>query len=295
MISILRPGLQATIQDLGRPGYGHLGVPRAGAADRPSLGLANRLVGNDESDAAIEFLYGDFAVRFDRPTSLALTGAPVAARLGGRPVAHSSWLYARAGDVLEAGPSLFGLWTYLAVGGGIDARPVLGSRSFDSLSKLGPPPLQAGQTVPAHPSRMPLLVPDCPVGLDRPPAVSEIRFTWGPREDWLTASARRDFVDSPWRLSAQVDRIAARLEGPTLDYASKRQPATEGLHLGSIQVTESGQPIVHLANHPPTGGYPVMGVIVESDVWRVAQSRPGAVVRFVATGRRGAPEPGAPR
>lgn len=282
MITVIRPSLQGTVQDVGRRGLGHLGVPRSGAADRVSLTLANRIVGNDESTAALEFLMGNFAIRFEEAAAFALTGAPLAARLAGRPVALATRTYARPGDVLVGARPPFGLRSYVAFSGGIDVPLVLGSRSSDSLSGLGPKPLEVGDTLavgaPSSLSRAPV---DCPLVMSAPPSQLDLTFTWGPRDDWFTSEAQRIFVTTVWLMSHEMDRIAARLSGPRLQLVSQRQLPTEGLHLGSVQVPPSGQPIIHLANHPPTGGYPVIGVVEEEHVWRLAQCRPSTAIKFL--------------
>lgn len=287
MITIVSPGLQATIQDLGRSGYGHLGVPTAGAADRDSLTLANRLVGNAEGAAAIEFLLGGFEIEFGCARVFALTGAPVAASLDGRPVAHNSRLFAGPGQRLRARGPVFGLRTYLALAGGIAVPEVLGSRSTDSLSGIGPAPLAPGDTLPL--GRPTGTAPACDIAIPwttcSPNTMLEVRFHWGPREGWFDPETRALFAATRWQVSSEIDRIAARLLGPSLRYPTGRQLPTEGLHLGSVQVPASGQPIVHLANHPPTGGYPVIGVVHTDDVARIAQSPPGTVLRLRALDR----------
>lgn len=287
MITVVRPGLQCTIQDLGRPGVAHLGVPRAGAANPPAYRRANGLVGNPDTAAALEFLLGGFAVRFDSAARYAVTGAPLELCLDGQPVSMDSLGFADAGAVLTAGRPRHGLRSYLAVAGGIDVPPVLGSRSTDTLSGLGPPTVIAGAPLPTGDPSLPVHDP-CPAGPPPradPPFVA--RFSWGPRDDWFTPQARRLLVGSSWRVSTETDRIAARLDGPRLRYAAARDLPSEGLPLGAIQVPPSGQPIIHLANHPPTGGYPVIGVVVAEDVWRIGDMRPGTELSL----RPGSPSP----
>jgi biotin-dependent carboxylase-like uncharacterized protein len=276
VIEIVRPGLEATVQDRGRVGFAHLGVPRGGAADRGSLDLANRLLGNDPEAAAVEFLLGGFAVRLNTPTPFVLTGAPVAATLDGVPVATAVWGYARAGQLLEAGRAESGLRTYLGVAGGIATAPVLGSRSTDTLSGVGPAVLAAGDRLPVGPApSRPGTAADVVRGSVVATDPVPLRFRWGPRADWFTAAARRRLVDTTWTVSSEVDRAGARLLGPTLDQADDRQLPTEGMHPGSVQVPASGQPIVLLANHAPTGGYPVIGVVSGADLPVLAQLAPG--------------------
>ena len=283
MIQVLAPGMQATVQDMGRVGYGHLGVPRAGAMDPLSLSLANRLVGNSASAAGIEFLMGNFQVRFLTSVSFALTGAPVEAYLDGRTIDRNVWAYASAGQILNAGRPLFGLRTYLAVAGGIDVKPVLSSRSTDSLSGVGPAALAVGEFLPVGvDTGEPQTPVDVVIETWTPASCLNLYFRWGPRQDWFTEESRWLFTAAAWEVSTETNRIATRLVGPTIEYSADRQLPTEGVHLGSVQIPRSGQPIVFLANHPPTGGYPDIGVVRAIDVVRLAQATPATRVRMHA-------------
>jgi biotin-dependent carboxylase-like uncharacterized protein len=281
VIEIVRPGMQATIQDLGRWGFGHLGVPEAGAMDPWSLRLGNRLVGNAEGDAAIEFLLGGFAVRFRCQRAFAVTGAPLELSLNGRPAECGQWQFAKRGELLVAGHAAHGMRSYLAVAGGIDVAPVLGSRSTDSLSGLGPAALRPGDVVPMRPPERRAPAVDVASSMvSKPPDQIAIGFRWGPRDDRFTCSAKRTLTTATFAISHEVDRIAARLTGPELEFAFTEDLPTEGLALGSIQVPPSGHPIIHLANHPPTGGYAVIGVVATHDVATLSQCRPGTRLRF---------------
>lgn len=279
MIRILEVGPLATVQDLGRRGWGHLGVPRSGPVDPPSHHFVNRLVGNAPGAATIEILRGGMAVQFLTATTFALGGAPVPARLGRRPVPHDATLWAAAGTTLTMEAPVLGLWSYLAIRGGIDIAPQLGSRSTDILSGLGPAPLTAGQEISAGD-----LIAGGPQGVDIPRALShgrvELDITPGPRADWFTPRSHEHLVGATWSLTQDTNRIAARLSGPALALREPAELPTEGIHLGSIQIPASGQPIVHLANHPPTGGYPVIAIVTESTLPRLAQAVPGAEIRF---------------
>ncbi|OKI43568.1 biotin-dependent carboxyltransferase family protein [Micromonospora sp. CB01531] len=280
MIRVLATGPLTTTQDLGRWGWGHLGVPRSGPADAPSHHLANRLVGNAVDAATMEVLRGGLTVEFLEPALFAIAGAPVGVRLDGVPVAFGASVWAQAGAVLSLAVPRFGLWSYFAVRGGLDVEPQLGSRSVDTLSGIGPPPLAPGRVVPigglvaGPPGAADALIGLC----DRRDI--ELRVSPGPRHEWFTRQAQELLVTTAWTLSTDTNRIAARLTGPELALVEPRQLPTEGLQIGSVQVPASGQPIVHLANHPPTGGYPVIAVVDESDLPMLAQSLPGTVVRF---------------
>jgi biotin-dependent carboxylase-like uncharacterized protein len=274
MLEVLATGPVATIQDLGRHGYQELGVSRSGALDRAALARANSLVGNDPAAAGLELSLGRFRARLHSDAVVALTGAPAPVTIAGRPVEFEMPQAIQAGEELRVGAPTSGLHVYLAVAGGIDVAPVLGSRSTDTLSGLGPPPLRRGDLVRVvgtahsnHPNPQPF-VRDQPEG---------IRVKFGPRDDWFTEPAA--LTRNAYRLSTS-NRIGARLDGPPLTRARHGELPSEGLLPGAIQVAGDGRPIVFLADHPATGGYPVIAVVHPDDLAFVAQARPGASVVF---------------
>lgn len=281
MIRVERVGPLATIQDLGRPGWFDSGVGPSGAADRASLRLANRLVGNPEGAAGIEVLLGGLELSAQRHLTLAVTGAPAPAFVDGRPVGPASVLEIEEGQRLRLGLASTGLRSYVAVRGGIDIAPVLGSRSRDTMSGIGPDPLRPGDVLPvgAPPRTYPIVdVAPVPLPNDEP---LTIRAVLGPRDDWFTAPAT--LFAGNWTVSSDTDRIGARLDrrtGPPLQRRIQDELPTEGVALGSIQVPPSGQPVVFLADHPITGGYPVIAVVIDAYVDAIAQARPGQIVRF---------------
>ncbi|TDP32547.1 biotin-dependent carboxyltransferase family protein [Nocardia ignorata] len=280
VIFIERVGPLATIQDLGRPGWFDSGVGPAGAADRASLRLANRLVGNPEDHAGIEVLLGGLVLRTDAHVTVAVTGAPATATVDSTPVGHASVLELEAGQTLRLGMAGTGLRTYIGVRGGIDVPKVLGSRSRDTLSGIGPDPLRPGMQLPVGPPpRTFPTVEFAPVPV--PPEVLVVRARPGPREDWFTDPTA--LFRGSWQVSSETDRVGARLDrvaGPPLTRSITRELPAEGVALGSVQVPPSGQPVVFLADHPITGGYPVVAVVLDADVDRVAQLRPGERLRF---------------
>ncbi|UGT52609.1 biotin-dependent carboxyltransferase family protein [Nocardia asteroides] len=282
LIFIERVGPLATVQDLGRPGWFDSGVGQAGAADRASLRLANRLVGNPEELAAIEVLLGGLTLRADGHLTVAVTGAATPATVDGTPVGHASVLELAEGQVLRLGYATSGLRSYVAVRGGIDVPMVLGSRSRDTMSGIGPEPLRAGSQLPVGPSPRTLpTVEFAPVPV--PPELLTVRAMPGPRAEWFADPA--ELFRGSWSVSPDTDRIGARLdraEGAPLVRSITRELPAEGVALGSVQVPPSGQPVVFLADHPITGGYPVIAVVVDADVDRVAQARPGEKLRFVS-------------
>ncbi|WP_153348708.1 5-oxoprolinase subunit C family protein [Nocardia aurantia] len=281
MVRVVSPGIFSTIQDRGRPGWFHAGVGVSGAADRASFALANRLVGNDESAAAIECVLGGLCVEVGEPAVLAVTGAPVPISVDGRAEPPASVLYLRRGGRLRLGMAATGLRCYLAVRGGFEPAAVLGSRSRDTLAGIGPEPLEAGTELPVGPPprRWPevAFAPVPPMTAD----VVEVRMWFGPRDDRFLRPG--DLCTGTWRVSTDIDRVGVRLDradGPPLIRRDAAELPTEGMPLGAIQVPPSGQPVVFLADHPITGGYPVVGTVVDADVDRLAQVRPGQLVRF---------------
>ncbi|MFG2575209.1 biotin-dependent carboxyltransferase family protein [Streptomyces sp. NPDC048481] len=282
---VVRAGALTTVQDRGRPGYAHLGVPRSGALDRPAAALVNRLVGNPADAAVLETTLDGCALGPRSDVTVAVGGAPCRVAVDGRPVAWGAPVRVPAGAVLEVGPALSGVRGYVAVAGGIAVEPVLGSRSTDLLSGLGPAPLTNGTVV--HLGREPAPYTRVDVGPQpAPPAELVLRVTPGPREGWFTPEALRIFTSRTFRVSSASNRIGLRTEGPALERAVDGELASEGMVLGAVQVPPAGRPVVFLADHPTTGGYPVIAVVRAADLPAAAQARPGTPVRFVAVRRR---------
>lgn len=319
-VEVLRPGPLTTIQDLGRPGLAHLGIQASGAADKGSLRLANELAGNDERAACLEVTLGRLELRFGFDAVVAVTGAPAPLSLspaaagetgpesdrerisdrdqeGGPGPAHDTVFAVPAGTVLRLGAPATGLRSYVAINGGIDVTPVLGSRSADLLSGLGPAPLRAGQVLPVGRARsrqkeawerkLPADEPSGPAqrtGAPAQAAATVLRVIAGPRDDWFTEAAAETLTTASYEVSAASNRSGLRLACPPLRRSRRDELPSEGMAAGSLQVSHDGQPILLLADHPTTGGYPVIGVIVSADLDLAAQLRPGQLVRFTAAG-----------
>ncbi|PWV71938.1 biotin-dependent carboxylase uncharacterized domain-containing protein [Prauserella marina] len=284
-MQVLETGPLSTVQDLGRPGHAGIGVGLSGAADRGSLRLANRLVGNDEGAACVEVTFGGFAARAVTDLVVAVTGATCPVTVDGRCGAMNSLLRVPAGAVLRLGLPATGLRSYVAVRGGVIVEPVLGSRSTDLLAGLGPEPLSTGS--------------DLPVGLphgDLPPIdfapvacqpAEELRLTVvpGPRQDWFAPDALTALLSQPYTVLSESNRIGIRLDGPVLTRSKEEELPSEGTVAGALQVPPSSRPTLFLADHPVTGGYPVIAVVVAEDVDKAAQARPGMTLRFTARQR----------
>lgn len=277
-LRVLEAGALSLVQDLGRPGLAHLGVGPSGAFDRRALREANALVGNPDTSAVVESLGGGLALVAAAPHLVAVTGAAGAVLVDGHPVDSGRVLSLRRGQVLRLGAPVLGLRWTLAVAGGLTPPSVLGSRSTDTLACLGPDRLEPGTE---------LTVGD-PVGrvsLETYPAALAsgevtVRVVLGPRDDWFTPVAVASLLSAPWRIDPVSDRIGVRLEGPELARRTEGELLSEPVVRGSIQVTGSGRPVVLGPDHPVTGGYPVIGVVVDADTDVLAQVRPGDVVRF---------------
>lgn len=286
MLEVVRSGALTTVQDGGRPGHAHLGVPRSGALDRPAWRLANRLVGNRSEAAVLETTLDGCALRPRCAVTAAVGGAPCPVLVDGRPVAWGAAVTVPAGSLLETGAARNGVRSYLAFGGGIATAPELGSRSTDLLSGLGPPPLADGDLLPLGEPTAP--EPGAgPAPWPGPPNELILRLRPGPREDWFTPTARHTLRRGPYRVSPDSNRVGLRIEGPPLARVRSGELPSEGLVLGAVQVPPDGRPVVFLADHPTTGGYPVVGVVREADLPAAAQAVPGTPVRFVPLDGRG--------
>lgn len=281
-LTVLAVGPQATVQDLGRPGHAGLGVPTSGAADRESSRAANLAVGNPADAAVLELLLGGLEVQTDTATIFALTGAPSPVWRNGIPAPFGEAIRVGAGDRVRIGTPVIGLRSYLAVRGGLRATRLYGSASSNPTAGLGPAPLAPGDILQVDPE------PDGEVVLGfepastvRPPqAELSVRVVRGPRDDWFTPQALDRLTASRWETTAEADRVGIRLAGATLERARSGELASEGMVRGAIQVPASGQPIVFGPDHPTTGGYPVIGVVVDADLDQLWQARPGTGVRF---------------
>jgi len=278
-LTVLWAGPLTTVQDLGRPGWAHLGVPRSGAADAPSLRLANRLVGNPDTAAGCETTLLGCTLRLADARWVAVTGAPAPVSVGGAAAAAGTPLRVPAGGTLTVGAATGGLRSYVAVGGGIDVPRTLGSRATDRLSGLGPAPLADGDVLQLGPPPG----PPAPVDLAPVPALPAepvLRLAPGPRADWLAGRGHELLRTAAFTVSPDSDRIGLRLQDPVLPRCRDDELPSEPIVLGALQLPADGRPVLFLADHPTTGGYPVVGVVHPADVPLAAQARPGSRLRF---------------
>jgi allophanate hydrolase subunit 2 len=249
-LEVQAAGPLTLVQDLGRVGFAAVGVGRSGAADRDAFCLGARLLAQPYTAAALEVTFGGLSLRARGDVMLALTGAPAPADVDGRGVGYCGPFALADGQILTLRTPQVGLRTYVSVRGGFDVPPVLGSRA--ALS---------GGTLVLHALR-------------------------GPREDWLADPDA--LAATEWTASSRSDRVGMRMEGEPLQYHASRmgkELPSEGVVRGSIQVPAGGEPVVFLADHPVTGGYPVVAVVADDDIDKAAQAVPGQQIRIVLTAR----------
>ena len=281
---VLEAGALVLVQDRGRPGLAHLGVPRAGWLDPRAATFANRLVGNVEDAAVLEVAGGGLRVRHHGTGRwVAVTGATGEVSVDGvaRDAGRPTWV--PPGAVLALGPARDGVRRWLAVGGGVDVAPVLGSRSTDTLAWVGPPPVRAGDVLPLGATH----APPAPLDVEAPTRRGPLRLVPGPRVDWFVDDVVARLCAHDYVVTADSNRVGLRLSGAALERGrSDDRPSelpSEGMVAGAVQVPPDGLPVVFLADHPTTGGYPVVAVVDPRDLGRCAQLRPGDAVRFVSS------------
>ncbi|MDN5844466.1 MAG: biotin-dependent carboxyltransferase family protein, partial [Alcaligenaceae bacterium] len=281
-------GLRTLMQDLGRSGQTRMGVSRSGALDRGAVRDANRIVGNPGGAPVLENLLGGLQLRCHGRVVLAVTGADaplyIVTSIGGRvPAQAYQPLALDDGDTLHIGPPRAGTCFYVAVRGAWDVSPVLGSCATDTLAGIGPAPLAIGDALAVgQPSRTAVLPGlSRPFDLPRAGDVLSLDVILGPRADWFTDQALEHLAAQEWTVTPQSDRVGMRLAGahPLARNATAELPS-EGAVVGAIQVPANGRPVLFLADHPLTGGYPVIGAVAGHDLDRAAQMPVGARVRF---------------
>ncbi|WP_309069528.1 carboxyltransferase domain-containing protein, partial [Microbacterium sp.] len=294
-VEVVRPGLQLVVEDFGRPGNAALGVSASGAADRRALRRANRAVGNHPAHAALELAGGGAVLRFRGAGVVAVAGAamdPVVVRPDGveLPVTDGVPAAVDDGDELRLGVARDGLRVVIAVRGGLDLEPALGSLASDTLAglgaeELGGSPLAAGTVIPLRgPAAAPFAVEPHPAPRSPLPAAGdqvELRIVRGPRDDWFTDDGVRTLLAQEWLVTPRSDRVGIRLEGEApLERAIPGELPSEGAVTGAIQVPPDGQPVLFLPDHPLTGGYPIIGAVIDADLDLAGQLPPGTRIRF---------------
>ena len=276
-VLVVEPGFLTTVQDLGRPGHARLGVSAAGAADPVALRAGNRLVGNAPGAAALEMTLLGSTLRFERESWIALTGA----------TGETLWTARRVAalETIACGPCRGGARTYLCLRGGIEVPRVFGSASTHLATGLGGVSgralragdrLACGGDVLGEPLGRPVDPRAIPGYADEGP----LRVVDGPQRTWFAEEEAARLESVPWEVSEACDRMGIRLAGGTIARVDSREPVTEGVALGAIQVTSSGQPIVLFVDHQTTGGYPKIANVIAADLPRLSRLRPRDRLRF---------------
>ncbi len=280
MIEIIEPGFMTTVQDLGRTGFRHLGVPISGALDRQALILANRLTGNADNAAGLELTAGNVSVKFHRDAWFTLTGAQYEIKIDDREIWQGWRNKIKAGETLLLRGPKVGMHAYLAIDGGIESPQILGSRSM-SLSLMtsnnNGGALIKGDTLPLGRK----LKISMPVGAVQRSYSNEIRALPGPEMSLFTHESRRTFWSTQWNLTNDCNRMGVRFTGENLQLEYPVELKSHAVMPGVIQVPPSGQPIALLSEGQTTGGYPKIATIIEADLWKLAQTRPGQTVKFI--------------
>ena len=289
MIEILSPSGHASVQDSGRFGHRHVGIGSSGTMDGLALSIGNLLLGNDMNAAGIECPGVPVRMRFLQDTAFALTGADAGATLAGRPIPADWRDFARAGDVLSLDHAKRGVYSYVTIAGGIDVPLVLGSRSTHLRGVFGGHEgrmLRPGDRLPAGRSdtgaaSFGVIAPDEALPLDlAPEGATTVRVLLAAEYDYFTREAQAALWSTPWKISSQSNRAGYRLMGPDLALAQPVEMRSHGLVPGVIQGPAGGQPIIQLADAYTAGGYPKIGVVIEPDLWRIAQTPLGGTLRF---------------
>ncbi len=290
-VDVIAPGLLTTVQDLGRHGYQRYGIPVCGALDTVSLRIANIMAGNEEGSAGLEITLTGPSLRFGFDTVIAVTGADFAPKIDGQEIPSWESAAVRAGSVLSFDSAQDGMRAYLAIAGGVDVTPVMGSRSTDlkgGFGGLNGRALRAGDIIPIGPIGVDA-VSSVPAGRGMPIEISreptreqsfQIRVILGPQHEEFTQRGIRRLLSSRYRVSADSDRMGCRLEGGKIEHVHGPDIVSDGTALGSIQVPGSGRPIVLLADRGTTGGYTKAATVISADIGLLAQAAPGATVRF---------------
>lgn len=292
-LTVLRPGLLTTVQDLGRWGHQALGVPVSGAMDTHSLRVANALVGNPVAAAALEITLLGPVLRAETALVLAVAGAAFDVRLNDQRVPHGRAFEVPAGGVVTfaSRDPRTGARAYVAVAGGVETPLLLGSRATHLVSRMGGldgRALAAGDVIPVGPvrpgrswGRRPDVAAEPPV--DAGPCA--VRVLLGPQDDWFTAAALDAFLTAPFTVSSRSDRMGFRLEGPTLQTRGRGELVSEPVAFGAVQVPASGDPILLMADRQTAGGYPKIATVISADLPVTGQRSPGDQIRFVACTR----------
>lgn len=286
-IIVVKGGWLTTVQDLGRYGYQHYGVPISGAMDSFSTRVANRLVGNPDCAAILELTLKGPELQFEQDTIIAITGADLSPTINGNSVPLWESIAIQRGSLLRFGAQRAGSRAYLAIAGGIDVPLVLGSRSTHCASRTGGlqgRPLKPGDILSGgEPGRsvnhlIGKRLSDRLLPPYRRPAT--LRVTPGPQRNLFSNTSLATLTEATYSVSPQSDRMGYRLTGPKIAGEGSMRFISDGTTMGALQVPPDGQPILLMADRQTTGGYPKIAVVISADLPLAAQLSPGDTVTF---------------
>jgi antagonist of KipI len=279
---VIRPGMLTTVQDLGRWGCQHSGVPVAGPMDSYSHRLANQLLGNDPDAAALEITLIGPELEASEPATCVVEGARFEATVNGKPVQAHQPFVIPAGQRLKFGPRQRGIRATVAVLGGFDLPREFGSRSTSLVSGMGPfdgRPLRAGDVLPVGtPPESPHVSNGRP--LTMPDGGAILRVIRGPHDSRFARAALEQLFTARFRITPQSNRMGYRLEGPPLVHSDSSDILSDATPIGSLQVPPSGQPILLMADRQTTGGYPKIATVITADLPTAGQLAPGDWIEF---------------
>ena len=285
-IRVIQPGVQTTVQDLGRFGYQQYGVPVAGAMDPRSMKLANILLDNDPGEAVLEITIMGPQLVFDEPNYVALTGGDLGATLDGAPMPRYQAVFIRPGQTLRFLGLRNGCRAYLAFAGGLDIPLVMGSRSTYLKAKMGGyqgRKLEAGDVLNFRSPNPYLMFPERRrLGIDFVPQKQyDLRVVLGPQDDYFTEAGLETFFREVYTVSAEFDRMGCRLEGAGVEHKNGGDIISDGIAFGAIQVPSAGKPIIMAADRQTTGGYTKIATVISADFRFLGQLKGGDKVHFV--------------
>lgn len=286
IMKVIIPGPLSTIQDGGRFRYMSTGFGSGGAMDLRAMRIANILVGNATEDGVIEMTMTGLTAEFTCESVISLTGADMQPKLNGEDIPMYQSVQIHAGDKLTLGVAKTGMRGYLAVAGGFDIAPIMGSMSTNLKIKLGGwqgRKLQAGDRIPLRRSANLIQQGTCKCAPENDyPQVATVRVMLGPQEDYFTQTSIDTFLSAMYKVSEQSDRMGVRLEGSPIENKHGVDIISDGIAYGSVQIPASGTPIIMMADRQTTGGYAKIATVITADLYKIAQAKSGSYIRFQA-------------
>jgi biotin-dependent carboxylase-like uncharacterized protein len=283
-IEILQPGLLTLVQDLGRYGYQQFGVPVAGAMDLFATTVGNLLVENDRNAAVLEMTMLGPQLKFSGDASIALTGGDLGPLVNGAPVAMWRTLNVNDGDVLSFKGMKEGIRCYLAIQGGVDTPLVMNSRSTYTKAALGGyegRALKKGDLLPLCDAKRLAVLLELPEAyIPHSSKELSVRVILGPQENCFTQAGIETFLSGSYTITNECDRMGYRLEGPPIEHVQSGDIISDGIAFGAVQVPGHGKPIIMMADRQTTGGYTKIAGVISVDLPKLAQAKPGDVIRF---------------